>query len=151
MQPIKTHMRETFNETEATNKVLVLSMKDLTLEQLEQIPFRVINELLKTKFPANAIEQSYQVLYDALQKAVISESMLSPLELVLKDDGLWIRVCGNENITLLNEALKLQKLLHLNDRITHSLCPQCYQKERERVMNLRNETRNNLDLSLNRE
>jgi len=121
-------------------------MKDLTLEQLKQIPFRVINELLKTGFPEDATEKAYRILYEALRKAVTSESMLSPLELVLKDDGLWIRVCGNENIMLLNEALKLEKLLHLNDRITHSLCPECYRKERERVINLRNETRNNLDL-----
>jgi hypothetical protein len=149
MQQIKLHMRESFNETEATNKVLVLSMKDLTLEQLKQIPFTVVNELLKTRFPEDAMEKSYQVLHEALKKAVTSESMLSPLELVLKDDGLWIRVCGNENIMLLNEALKLGKLLHLNDRITHSLCPECYKKEKNRVMNLRNETRNNLDLSVN--
>ncbi len=141
MEPLKTRMC-----IEATNEVLIFSMKDLTLEQLKQIPFRVINELLKTGFPEDATEKAYRILYEALRKAVTSESMLSPLELVLKDDGLWIRVCGNENIMLLNEALKLEKLLHLNDRITHSLCPECYRKERERVINLRNETRNNLDL-----
>jgi hypothetical protein len=113
---------------------LVLSLKELTLEQLREVPFSVLNELLKTKFPAQSNGKSHKFLFEALQRTVTTEDMQSPLELILRGDGLMIRICGNEKADFYKEAMELAKRFHLTeDRISHSLCADCAQKERERA------------------
>lgn len=119
---------------EPTLEDMVLSLKELSLEQLLEVPFSVLNELLKTKFPAQSNGKSHKLLFDALQRTVTSNDMESPLELVLRSDGLMIRICGNEKADFYKEAMNLAARFNLTeDRITHSLCPDCAQKERERA------------------
>lgn len=119
---------------------LVPSLKELSLAELKEIPFSVLNELLKTNFPAGSDESTHELLYEAIQRTVMDPKMQKPLELILRSDGLWIRVCGEEKAPLYGEAMSLAAKFFLSeDRITHSLCPDCEQKERERYKKAREE------------
>jgi hypothetical protein len=119
---------------------LVPSLKELSLQDLKEIPFPVLNELLKTQFPAGSNGESHKLLFDAIQRTVPTPEMQAPLELVLKSDGLWVRVCSEENAELYPEALELAAEFYLTeDRITHSLCPECEQKIRTKYKQQRKE------------
>lgn len=132
---------------------LVLSLKELSLKNLKDIPFPVLNELLKTRFPAKSNGESHKLLFDAIQKTVTSPKMKTPLELVLRSDGLMIRICSSENATLYQKAINLAAKFHLSEnRISHSLCPECEQKERARykiIQQKRKQTKKSvIDLAL---
>lgn len=110
---------------------LVPSLKELSLKELKEIPFPMLNELLKTNFPAGSNGESHKLLFDAIQRTVTTSEMQIPLELILRSDGLWIRVCSGENATLYPEALELAAKFYLNeDRISHSFCPECATKQK---------------------
>lgn len=119
---------------------LVPSLKELSLQDLKEIPFSVLNELLKTRFPADSDGDSYELLFDAIQKTVTTPEMQSPLELVLRSDGLMVRVCSEEKASFYQKAMDLAAKFHLTeDRITHSLCPKCEQRIRAQYEQQRKE------------
>jgi len=133
---------------EPTPETMVQSLKELSLEELQEVPFFVLNELLKTKFPAGSNGEAHKLLYSAIQKTVISNEMQAPLELVLKDDGMWVRVCGNEESELYPEAQKLAQKFNLGERITTGLCPECTTKQLAVVEDYARRSREEVDLSI---
>lgn len=133
-----------------TMEEMVMAMKLWSYQDICEFPFSTLNALLGTNFPKNANGEAHRVVYEALQRTVTEEKMQAPLELVLRSDGLMIRVCSNEQATFYAEALKLAKQYHLSeDRITHGLCPECEKKTREEAMARRQAIRDNvIDLSI---
>jgi hypothetical protein len=126
------NQQESRIEQEPTDKFLAESLFELSLEQLQEIPFYVINDLLKTKFPPNSNGTSHKALYEAFQIAVTDEDMVNPIELLMKEDGLWIRVCQDEEASLYEKVMQLNETLHLGGRISHALCGNCAEKLRKR-------------------
>lgn len=133
-----------------TIEEMVMELKELSFEQICELPFVVLNGLLRTDFPQNANGEAHKLVYEALQKTVTEEEMQSPLELVLRSDGLMIRVCAKEQATLYADALSLAKKYHLSeDRISHSYCPKHAKEALEEAMAAKQKVRDEIeDLSI---
>ena len=122
----------------------------MPLENFSQVPFALINKLLGTKFTSTDNGQAHKFLHEALQKVTRDEDMKKAVELVLKDDGLMIRVCMDEDATLGPQVYKLAEALTLTHRITHSCCPRCKVKRIKKVEDRRNGTKEDVDLTVYR-
>jgi hypothetical protein len=110
-----------------------LQIMCLSREEFCEKSFTELNKVFGTEFPIDSNGESHRILFEELKTVVSKDVMTSPLELILKSNGLWIRICS-PHIGIFDEANKLANKLNLSsDRISHSLCDVCEKKERARA------------------
>lgn len=102
-------------------------------EEFCQIPFAELNRIFHLDFPVDSNGEFHGILFKELKNLVSKERMDSPLELILKSDGLMIRICS-KHVDQFDKAVELAERIFLpKDRITHSLCHACDLAERKRA------------------
>ncbi len=105
----------------------------MSWEEFCQIPFTELNRIFCLNFPENSNGEFHEILFKELKNVVIKDMMDLPMELILKSDGLMIRICS-KHADQFDKAIELAEKLFLpKDRITHSLCHVCAIAERKRA------------------